>query len=215
MMDVTIPSRPPPSAHNNNNNNKTTESANRKARAATLSPDPHDERDPMAKLQARVFELANRFRPNASAALPPLRPFGQEPFNVIEYSRMGDEYKLHCDTHCDGTSLIPHGRVATVVMYCAEPLRGGATAFPGIDLSVQGRAGQALLFWYAHGDPATAPLDASSWRAGGVTDTGFTLHTGCPVLEGTKLIATQWMRAGVTEEDPWSRYSSVGVVLTK
>lgn len=218
MSDLALGPNPFPLLHDRRHHHSTytkpTESANRKARAATLKPNPHDLKDPISKLQARVFALANAFRPNASIILPPLNPFGQEPFNVIDYSRIGDEYKIHCDTHCDGTSLIPHGRVATVVIYCAEPTRGGATTFPFIDISVQGRGGQALLFWY-NGDPGAAPPDASSWRAGGVTDNGFTSHTGCPVLEGKKVIATQWMRAGVTEQDPWSRYSSVGVALTR
>lgn len=79
--------------------------------------------------------------------------------------------RLHCDTYCDGTPLAPHGRVATIVMYCEESDRGGATAFPGIDVVVQGRKGQALLFHYS-GDPETAPADPSSWRAGGVVDSG-------------------------------------------
>lgn len=196
-------------------NHRITESSNRKARASTVQPNPHDQRDPIAQLQARVFALANHFRPNASSSfssLPALSRFGQEPLNVIEYARMGDEYKLHCDTYCDGTPVIPHGRVATLVMYCEEPLRGGATAFPGIDLHVQGRRGQALLFHYA-GDPDLVAADPDHWRAGGVTDHGFTLHTGCPVLEGKKVVITSWIRAAVSEEDPWSSYSSVGVRL--
>jgi len=93
-----------------------------------------------------------------------------------------------------------------------EPDRGGATAFPGLDLLVQGKKGQALLFHYS-GAPDTAPADPATWRAGGVTDNGLTTHTGCPVLEGRKLITAQWMRLGVTEQEPWSLYSSVGTAL--
>jgi hypothetical protein len=33
------------------------------------------------------------------------------------------------------------------------------------------------------------------------------------VLEGTKLITAQWMRLGVTEQEPWSLYNSVGSSL--
>lgn len=160
------------------------------------------------------------------------------------------KHRLHCDTHCDGAPLLPHGRVATIVMYCnvrvcklnwifcaacgfffslmltkipqptnqthcnqQEPSRGGATAFPGIDLVVQGRRGQALLFHYA-GDAEAAPADSSGWRAGGVVDSGFTYHMGCPVLDTTnaKLIVTQWMRAGVSPEEPWHHYASTGTL---
>jgi hypothetical protein len=41
----------------------------------------------------------------------------------------------------------------------------------------------------------------------------FTTHTGCPVLEGSKLITAQWMRAGVSEKEPWHLYGSVGTAL--
>lgn len=41
----------------------------------------------------------------------------------------------------------------------------------------------------------------------------FTTHTGCPILEGSKLITAQWMRTGVTEQEHWSRYDSAGAVL--
>jgi hypothetical protein len=47
-------------------------------------------------------------------------------------------------------------------------------------LCVHGRAGQAAFFHY---------LDAN-----GHMDSGWTKHSGCPVLEGTKWIATQWIR---------------------
>ena len=42
--------------------------------------------------QARVFALANHFRPS-NWSLPALSPVAQEPLNVIEYTRLGDEYK--------------------------------------------------------------------------------------------------------------------------
>jgi len=41
-------------------------------------------------------------------------------------------------------------------------------------------------------------------------DRGWTKHGGCPVLEGTKWIATQWIRQGVSEEDSWLRYTPTG-----
>ena len=33
-------------------------------------------------------------------------------------------------------------------------------------------------------------------------DPGFTEHSGCPVLDGEKWIATVWMREGVSLERP-------------
>eukprot|EP00887_Chlorella_sp_A99_P006413 scaffold3.g6413.t1 len=52
-------------------------------------------------------------------------------------------------------------------------------------LQVLPEAGSAVIFWsyVPSGDPAVAVPDAAS------------LHGGCPVLEGTKLIATRWIRA--------------------
>ena len=41
-------------------------------------------------------------------------------------------------------------------------------------------------------------------------DNGFTEHSGCPVVEGTKVIATEWIRLGVTEELPWNAYNTLG-----
>lgn len=41
----------------------------------------------------------------------------------------------------------------------------------------------------------------------------FTYHTGCGVWEGTKLITTQWMRVGISDREPWSRYGSAGTAL--
>ena len=31
-------------------------------------------------------------------------------------------------------------------------------------------------------------------------DNGYTLHSGCPVVEGKKKIVTQWIRLGVDDE---------------
>jgi hypothetical protein len=41
-----------------------------------------------------------------------------------------------------------------------------------------------------------------------VVDDGLTTHSGCPVLEGTKRIVTQWIRLGVDEENPWDSFDT-------
>ena len=66
------------------------------------------------------------------------------------------------------------GRVATLLLYCRAPARGGATTFANARVAVAPRAGDAVFFSYY--DSAT-----------GLMDTGHTVHSGCPVLEGEKL----------------------------
>ncbi|CAM9634791.1 unnamed protein product, partial [Sphacelaria rigidula] len=47
----------------------------------------------------------------------------------------------------------------------------------------------------------------------GRTDTGFTRYSECPVVEGTKWVATIWMRSGVTEEKGWQYYDATGIPI--
>ena len=44
----------------------------------------------------------------------------------------------------------------------------------------------------------------------GTMDTGQTVHSGCPVIEGEKWVVTLWMRKGVHEDDAWSQYDPTG-----
>ena len=37
-------------------------------------------------------------------------------------------------------------------------------------------------------------------------DNGKTEHSGCPLREGTKWIATMWYREGMTAEKGWESY---------
>jgi hypothetical protein len=41
-----------------------------------------------------------------------------------------------------------------------------------------------------------------------VMDTGFTEHSGCPVIEGEKKIITQWIRLGVDAQNPWDSFNT-------
>lgn len=61
---------------------------------------------------------------------------------------------------------------------------------PGADaLQVQAPPGSAVLFW------DFVPVGAD-WRPGDLAQPDPTsLHGGCPVLAGQKLIATRWIRA--------------------
>ena len=42
------------------------------------------------------------------------------------------------------------------------------------------------------------------------TDNGRTRHSGCPIIEGTKWIATLWMRRGVNGVKGWQYYDPSG-----
>ena len=44
----------------------------------------------------------------------------------------------------------------------------------------------------------------------GKMDSGLTSHSGCPVYEGEKWLATMWFRKGVDEDHPSSMYDAVG-----
>jgi len=61
---------------------------------------------------------------------------------------------------------------------------------------VKGKPGQAAFFHY---------LSPS-----GTVDMGWTKHSSCPVLEGTKWVAVQWIRHGVSKNDPWHHFTPTG-----
>lgn len=74
---------------------------------------------------------------------------------------------------------IHNDRLATILIYLNYVEAGGATVFPRIQLTVEPIKNSAVI-WYNHDrDGHTNPM---------------TLHSGCPVLLGTKWIATKWPR---------------------
>ncbi len=105
-----------------------------------------------------------------------------EGLQVLQYGP-GAEYKPHYDYFDPaepGTpSILRRGgqRVGTVLMYLAEPEKGGGTIFPNVNLQVAPRRGNAVFFSYERPHPSTR-----------------TLHGGSPVIEGEKWIATKWLR---------------------
>ena len=108
-----------------------------------------------------------------------------------------DRYRPHCDGQCDGLTFQTAGRVATMVMYCAAPEKGGATNFRNAGIHVVPEKGTAAFFSYLGSD--------------GKTDARLTEHSCCPVLEGEKKIAVQWLRLGVNEENPWTAFNTLNV----
>ncbi|MDB5946651.1 MAG: hypothetical protein JWQ33_1677 [Ramlibacter sp.] len=105
-----------------------------------------------------------------------------EGLQILHY-RPGAEYKPHYDYFDPvepGTpTILKRGgqRVATIVMYLAEPEKGGGTTFPDVSLEVAPKRGNGVFFSYDRPHPVTR-----------------TLHGGAPVLAGEKWIATKWLR---------------------
>jgi len=124
----------------------------------------------VAALEARIARLVNWPVQNG------------EGIQVLHY-RPGAEYKPHYDYFDPdepGTpTILRRGgqRVATLVMYLNEPMRGGGTTFPDVGLEVAPVRGHAVFFSYDRPHPATR-----------------TLHGGAPVIEGEKWVATKWLR---------------------
>ena len=156
--------------------------------------------DLIARVVRRLYDYTN------DAVGYNLTVEGQEDLMSIQYFGVGrnstespDQYRPHCDGDCDGLPHKTGGRVATMVMYCdVEGLVGGATNFQNAGVYVKPELGAAAFFSYM--DPLTKNME-----------TGFTTHSGCPVIEGTKKIAVHWMRIGVDEENPWDSFNTLTI----
>ena len=90
--------------------------------------------------------------------------------------------------------------MATIVMYCTLPTKGGSTNFRNAGVHVKPVKGAAVFFSYIN--PETL-----------VMDDGFTEHSGCPVFEGEKKIVTQWVRLGVDAENSWDTFNTRECIL--
>lgn len=153
----------------------------------------------IARVVRRIYDYTN------DAVGYNLTVEGQEDVMSIQYFGNGndpkeapDQYRPHCDGECTGFPHKTGGRVATMVMYCNVPEVGGATNFQNSGVYVKPEIGAAAFFSYL--DPVTK-----------LKETGFTSHSGCPVIEGVKRIAVQWMRVGVDKENPWDSFNTLTV----
>jgi prolyl 4-hydroxylase len=103
-----------------------------------------------------------------------------EHLQVLNYG-IGGHYEPHYDfsTATDETDFSDNigNRIATVIFYIEDVEAGGATAFPAVGVRVTPEAGAAGLWYNLH--------------RSGVGDTR-TIHGACPVLAGTKWVATKW-----------------------
>jgi hypothetical protein len=172
-------------------------SENRKAWQAGVKVDWSTD-NAIAAVSRRLFEYANHVTGYNMTV------DGQEDLMSIQYFGNGlqdktpDRYMPHCDGDCDGLPLKTGGRVATMVMYCDVPEIGGGTNFQNSNVFVKPQVGAAAFFSYLN--PETL-----------IHEQGFTSHSGCPVLKGTKRIAVQWMRIGVDSETPWDSFDTLTI----
>lgn len=171
-------------------------SENRKAMQAGIKVPWHKELfgNPIAVLSRRVFDYTNHVTGFD------LKEFGQEDLMSIQYFGRGeddeapDRYMPHCDGDCAGLKHKTGTRVATMVMYCDVPEKGGSTNFRNAGIHINPKPGGAVFFSYMGSDE--------------FMDKGFTEHSGCPVLIGEKKIVTQWMRKGVDTKNPWDSFNT-------
>jgi hypothetical protein len=172
-------------------------SEHRKAMQVDIEPDwsKEGEGDRIARLSRRIYDYTNHvLGTNISEQ-------GQEPLMSIQYFGRGyhdsdpDRYMPHCDGKCVGKPHNYGGRMATMVIYCTIPKKGGHTNFQNADVHVRPQVGSGIFFSYI--DPAT-----------NLTDFGLTQHSGCPVYEGEKKIITQWVRKDVNSEMTYEALNS-------
>jgi hypothetical protein len=169
----------------------------RKAKQAGIKVhwDKEAEGDLIASLSRRVYDYVNHVLPFN------IKENGQEDLMSIQYFGRGpddekpDRYMPHCDGDCDGLNFKPGQRMATIVMYCDVPEVGGQTRFRNSNVHIIPKRYAATFFSYI--DPITMKMDS-----------GFTQHSGCPVVEGEKRIVTQWVRLGVDDATPWNSFNT-------
>ncbi|GLJ31178.1 hypothetical protein SUGI_0624760 [Cryptomeria japonica] len=125
-----------------------------------------------------------------------------EAMQILHYEN-GQKYEPHFDFFHDKLNQAMGGhRIATVLMYLSDVVKGGETVFPNAEskqsqpkddswsecakrgYSVKPNKGDALLFFSLHPDATT---DETS------------LHGSCPVIEGEKWSATKWIHVRAFE----------------
>lgn len=177
-------------------------SPNRKAMQAGIKIPWQLEKEgnPLTTISRRVYDYVNHVLDLD------IKENGQEDLMSIQYFGRGeddkepDRYTPHCDGDCNGMEFKEGNRMATMVMYCTIPEVGGATNFRNSGIHVVPEVGSATFFSYI--DPETF-----------IMDNRFTEHSGCPVIKGEKKIVTQWVRLGVSDEDPWDSFNTLGLKI--
>lgn len=117
-------------------------------------------------IKTMAIELAEKNSPNKNLKLI------SEPISFQRYET-NQEFSQHCDFGKNGR------RHVTVIFYLNDDFEGGETLFELLSLSVKPVTGSCLIFYY---DGDIAALNK------------LTRHGGNKVTNGTKYIATSWLR---------------------
>ncbi|XP_041449779.1 prolyl 4-hydroxylase subunit alpha-1-like [Drosophila obscura] len=103
-----------------------------------------------------------------------------EVYQLLNYG-IGGHYYPHLD-HFESPDVVKNrsvgDRIATVLFYLNDVPQGGATLFPRLNISVQPRNGDAIL-WYNLDDRGEGEQDS--------------LHTSCPIIKGSKWALVKWI----------------------
>ena len=134
----------------------------------------HDSLDPVVQRISAIAGLTTNLNLVQSEQLQ-LNNYGIGGLYLPHYDFLNDE---------DGTrdQLVTKelgDRIATFMVYMTDVEAGGATVFPRLNLTLYPEKGAAAFWYNLHRD--------------GTGDVR-TLHSGCPVLAGSKWVANKWFR---------------------
>ncbi|XP_050033049.2 uncharacterized protein [Dermacentor andersoni] len=129
-----------------------------------------------------------------ASAITGLAMDSAEKLQVLNYA-VGGHYNEHTDPLNDDNDK--DERLATLLVYLNDVDRGGSTAFPRAHLAIRPHRGSALFWFNLKQEPTTRKrrIDYSS------------THGSCPVLRGSKWIATLWIHEW---SQPWDLDYSLG-----
>jgi prolyl 4-hydroxylase len=131
------------------------------------------------------------------ASICGLPPANMEHLQVAHYT-LGQEFAVHTDHNDSFNDLECRGRLATCLIYLAEPTDGGETWFPDVNsvahqvadgVKIPATQGSAVFFWNTVEKPGSANYDSEMFLR---TDLRMK-HAGLPILEGEKWVCNRWI----------------------
>jgi prolyl 4-hydroxylase len=125
----------------------------------------YDGQNDFGFLKSIATKLAEKHSPNNLT-------YVSENISIQRYE-INQEYKQHYDFGDN------NNRIATAIFYLNDEFAGGDTFFERLSISVKPVTGSCLLFYYDSDNPTLKNL---------------TSHGGNTVAQGTKYIATAWMK---------------------